>query len=56
MPVSFFEEEWQSLIALRETNAAELSNAAVIVNNDNNPGALEMENKTNGGEYNEEAV
>ncbi len=49
--LDFSEEEWLSLIALREADAAESSDAAVTVNNDNNPGALEMENETNGGDY-----
>ncbi len=54
--LDYSEEEWQSLIMLREADAAESSNAVVTVNNDNNPGALEMENDTNGGDCNEEAV
>ncbi len=54
--LDFSEEEWQSLIALREADAAESSDAVVTVNSDNNPGALEMEKETNGGDYNEEAV
>ncbi len=54
--LDFSEDEWQSLKGLREANAAELKNAAVTVNNDNIAGAFEVENTTNGGDYNKEAV
>ncbi len=42
--LDFSEEKLQSSITLREADAAESSNATVTVNNDNNPGGLEMEN------------
>ncbi len=54
--LDFSEEGWQSIIALRGANAAELTDATVTVNNDNNPGLLEVENETFGGDYNETAV
>jgi hypothetical protein len=52
----FSKDKWQSLKALREAGAAELLNAVVTVNNDNIAGAFEVENTTNGGDYNKEAV
>jgi hypothetical protein len=45
----FTNEEWESLVALKEADAANRSNTAVAGIMDNNTGALGMENKTIGG-------
>jgi hypothetical protein len=47
--LDFTDEEWESLKALKEANAAEMSQAAVANDIDNNSGALGMKNKTIGG-------
>jgi hypothetical protein len=46
----FTNEEWESLVALKEANAANLSNTAVADATNNVDGGLLMENKMIGGE------
>ncbi len=48
--LNFSAEEWESLNALREADAAEMNQTVVANESDNNSGALVMENKTIGGE------
>ena len=49
----FTDEEWESLVALKEADAANRSNTAVADIMDNNTGALGVENETIGGEFGE---
>ena len=49
----FTDEEWESLVALKEADAANRSNTAVADIMDNNTGALGVENETIGGESGE---
>jgi hypothetical protein len=46
----FTDEEWESLVALKETDAANRSNTAVTDATDNVAGGLLMENEMIGGE------
>jgi hypothetical protein len=50
------DKEWKSLKALEEADAAEMSQAAVANDIDNNSGALGTENKTMGGTIDEGMV
>ena len=49
----FTDEGWESLVALKETDAANRSNTAVADIMDNNIGALGMENEAIGGKSGE---
>jgi hypothetical protein len=49
----FTNKKWESLVALKEANAAKRSNTAVAGIMDNNTGALRMENETIGGKSGE---
>jgi hypothetical protein len=52
--LDFTDKEWESLKALKETNATVESSQTVVANDiDNNSGALGMENKTIGGSIDE---
>ena len=46
----FTDKEWESLVALKEADAADRGNTAVADIMDNNNGALGVENETIGGE------
>ncbi len=48
--LNFSAEEWESLKALREADAAETNQTAVANESNNNSGALVMENERIGGE------
>jgi hypothetical protein len=54
--LDFFDKEWESLKRLRDAYATDMSKVAVADDNDNNTGALGMENRMIGGEYDEGAL